>query len=164
MTKTLSLLFVFIMISLPLHPQEKQLFGFDELEWYSSKETVKDYMNKKYDMLPGYEREDALGYEGGQYLNQALFLWVYFFNDKGLQEVDLVIKNHNRPVGGIFSEIVHSLSMKYGDPNLYKPDDWTAEWFYFDFPGKKLTATIKVSPYSNEKMTSIKIAFLKPDQ
>jgi hypothetical protein len=159
--KPLSFFIILILISLPLPAQEKQLFGFDDLDWYSSKDAVKDYMNKKYDMSPGYERDDALGYQGGSYLKQDLFLWVYFFNEKGLQEVDLVIKNQDRPVGGIFAEVVQSLTPKYGDPDLYKPDDWIAEWYYFDFPGKQLNATIKVMPYSNENMTSIKITFLK---
>jgi hypothetical protein len=158
------LIFIFILLLIfpsLLRSQEKQLFGFDELDWDSSKEAVKDFMNTRYDMLPGYEKNDAIGYQGGRYLNQNLFIWVYFFNDDGLQEVDLVVKNNDRPVGGIFHEVVHSLTEEYDDPDLYKPDDWIAEWFYYDLPGKHLNATIKVSPYSNEDMTSIKISFLK---
>lgn len=160
-TQLIFILTLLLIFPVLIRPQEKQLFGFDELDWDSSKEVVKDFMNTRYDMLPGYEKEDALGYHGGRYLNQNLFLWVYFFNDEGLQEVDLVVKNSNSPVGGIFHEVVHSLTQEYGDPDLYKQDDWVAEWFYFDFPGKHLNATIKVSPYSNENMTSIKVSYLK---
>jgi hypothetical protein len=144
-----------------LYSQEKQLFGFGDLDWNSSKEEVKDFMKNKYDLLPGYEKDDAIGYQGGSYLKQELFLWVYFFDEKGLQEADLVVKNSAGPAGGIFYEVVHNLTVEYGDPDLYKPDDWTAEWFYYDFPGKHLNATIKVSPYSNDEMTTIKISFLK---
>ncbi len=161
--KTILFLISFLLIaaSYNLFPQEKQLFGFGDLDWNSSKTQVKDFMKAKYDLSPGYEKEDAIGYQGGRYFNEDLFLWVYFFNNDSLQEVDLVVKNNGRPVGGIFYEVVHTLSNDYGDPDLYKPDDWTAEWFYYDFPGKKLKATIKVSPYSSESSTTVKISFLK---
>lgn len=143
-----------------LRSQEKQLYGFGDLDWGTSRQEVKDYMKNKFDMLPGYERSDAIGYQGGRYFGQNLFLWVYFFNEKGLEETDLVIKNSGRPPGAIFSETVHKLTELYDDPDLYKPDDWTAEWFFYDLPGKKLTGTIKISPWSDEKASSIKITFL----
>lgn len=165
MKSILSIFFICLII-LPgiVYSQEKQLFGFDELDWNSSKESVKDFMKDRYDMQPGYEKDDAIGYQGGRYLNQNLYIWVYFFGEEGLQEVDLVINNKKRPVGGIFSEIVHNLTEGYGDPDLYKPDDWIAEWFYFDLPEKHLKSTIKVAPYSTEKMTTIKVTFLKTDE
>lgn len=141
--------------------QEKQLFGFGDLDWGSSRQTVKDYMKNKYDMDPGYEKDDAIGYQGGKFLKQNIFLWVYFFDNKGLEETDLVIKNNGRPLGAIFSEVVHELTVIYGDPDLYKPDDWDSEWFYYDFPGKHLKAAIKVSPWSDDKISSIKITFLE---
>ena len=141
--------------------QEKQLFGFGDLDWGSSQATVKEYMKNKFDMEPGYERGDAIGYQGGHIFKQDMFLWVYFFNHKGLTETDLVIKSSGRPLGGIFSETVHELTLDYGDPDLYKPDDWNAEWFFYDFPGKHLKAVIKVLPYSDDKISSIKISFLK---
>ncbi len=153
--------FFFVVISCNLFPQEKQLFGFGDLDWNSSKEQVKALMKSRYDLSPGYEKEDAIGYQGGKYFKEDLFLWVYFFNNDSLQEVDLVVKSNDRPVGAIFYEVVHTLSVDYGDPDLYKPDDWTAEWFYYDFPGKKLKATIKVSPYAGESSTTVKISFLK---
>ncbi len=157
-------LFISLLIILAagkIFPQEKQLFGFGELDWNTSRANVKELMKNKFDMEPGYEKDDALGYQGGHYFNEDLFLWVYFFKEEGLDEVDLVIKNNDSPVSGIFYEVVHNLSIEYGDPDLYKPDDSTAEWFYYDFPGKQLIATIKVTPYSNDKMTTIKISFLK---
>ncbi|HKB86868.1 MAG TPA: hypothetical protein VKD08_11895 [Ignavibacteriaceae bacterium] len=160
-TKIFFISFIFILIAYNLFPQEKQLFGFGDLDWNSSKVQVKELMKNRYHLSPGYEREDAIGYQGGQYFKEELFLWVYFFNNDSLQEVDLVVKNNDRPVGGIFYEVVHTLSEDYGDPDLYKPDDWTAEWFYYDFPGKKLKATIKVSPYFGETSTTLKISFLK---
>lgn len=159
--KTLLITLLLLVTTGSLYSQEKQLFGFGDLDWNSSKQTVTEFMKNKYDLNPGYEREDAIGYQGGRYLKQDLYIWVYFFDGKGLQEVDLVIENAGRPPGGIFYEVVHSLTVEYGDPDLFKPDDWTAEWFYYDFPGKQLEATIKVSPYSNEKVTRIKISFLK---
>ncbi len=160
-TKSFLILLLSFGISSVFYSQEKQLFGFNDLDWNSSKETVKEFMKVKYNLLPGYERDDAIGYQGGNYLKQDLFIWVYFFDEKGLQEVDLVIKNEDRPLAGIFYEVVHSLTVEYGDPDLFKPDDWNAEWFYYDFPGKQLKATIKVSPYSDEKITRIKISYLK---
>ncbi len=147
-----------------IKPQEKQLFGFEGLDWGSSREQVKDYMKNKFDKVPGYERNDAIGYQGGSYLGQDIFLWVYFFDEKGLEETDLVIKNSGRPLGAVFSETVHKLTEDYGDPDLYKPDDWNAEWFYYDFPGKHLKAVIKVSPWSDENISSIKISFLKAEE
>jgi len=143
-----------------IYSQEKQLSGFGELDWKSSREAVKDLMKDKYALLPGYEKDDAIGYQDGRYFNQDLFMWVYFFDKQGLHEVDLVVKNINRMMAGLFSEVVHSLTEEYGDPDLYKPDDWTAEWYYYDIPKKQLNATIKVSPYSNDRMTTIKITFL----
>lgn len=150
-----------ILVGGEIFPQVKQLFGFSELDWNSSREQVKEWMKNKYDMEPGYEKDDAIGFQGGQYLNEDLFLWVYFFNGEGLYEVDLVIRNNNTAAGGKFYEVIHNLSVEYGDPDLYKPDENTAEWFYYDLPGKQLNATIKVSPYSNDKMTTVKISFLK---
>ncbi len=144
--------------------QEKQLFGFGDLDWGSTREEVKNYMKSSFDMTPGYEKMDAIGYQGGSYFGQDMYLWVYFFNEKGLEETDLVIKNSDRPLGAIFSETVHKLTVDYGDPDLYKPDDWDAEWFYYDFPGKHLKAAIKISPWSDEKMSSIKISFIKSEQ
>ncbi len=156
--------FLFTALISVTRAQEKQLFGFEELDWESSRQTVKDYMKNKYDMEPGYEKHDAIGYQGGKYLKQNIFLWVYFFDDEGLDETDLVIKSSGRPLGAIFSETVHELTVNYGDPDLYKPDDWDAEWFYYDFPGKHLKATIKVSPWSDDKISSIKISFLKAEE
>ena len=141
--------------------QEKQLFGFEDLDWGASKLIVKEYMGSKYDLFPGYETEDAIGYQGGHCFDQDLYLWVYFFGEEGLSEVDLIVKNDNSPVAGIFSEVTHQISMKYGDPDLYKPDDWNAEWFYYDFSGKKLNATIKISTYTYKNRTTIKVTFLK---
>jgi hypothetical protein len=140
--------------------QEKQLYGFGALEWGASKLIVKEYMESKYDLFPGYEKDGAIGYQGGHFFNQDLYLWVYFFNEEGLEEVDLVIRNNNSPAGGIFSEVMHQLILEYGDPELYKPDDWNAEWFYYDSSGKKLNATIKVSSYEYNQRTTIKITFL----
>jgi hypothetical protein len=162
-TKFLFISLLIILATGKIFSQEKQLFGFDELDWNSSKEQVKDLMKNKYDMVPGYEKDDVIGYQGGNYFKEDLFLWVYFFNEEGLNEADLVIKKNDRPTDAIFYEVVHNLSLEYGDPDLYKPDDYTAEWFYYDLPGKKLNATIKVNPYSNDKMTSIKISFLKAE-
>ena len=140
--------------------QEKQLYGFGDLDWNTSMQTVKDYMKNKYDMLPGYEKNDAIGFQGGRYLDKDLYLWVYFFGEEGLNEVDLIIRNNNSPVGGIFDQVTHQLITEYGNPDLYKPDDWNAEWFYYDFSGKKLNATIKVSSYEYNQRTTIKITFL----
>jgi hypothetical protein len=120
-------------------------------------------MEEKYHLIPGYEKDDAIGYQGGNYFDQDLHIWVFFFNDSGLNEIDLVVKNNNRPVAEIFYQVVHTLTADYGDPDLFIPEDWTAEWYYFDLPGKRLNATIKISPYSNDEITSIKIAFLKID-
>lgn len=144
--------------------QEKQLFGFDELDWGSTRVEVKDFMESKFNISPGYEKDDAIGYQGGNYFGQDIFLWVYFFDAEGLEETDLVIQNTDRPLGPLFSETIHKLAVTYGDPDLYKPDDWDAEWFYYDFPGKHLKAAIRVSPWSDEKMSSIKISFLKSDK
>jgi hypothetical protein len=151
----------FTLTSLEMFGQEKQLFGFGELDWYSSRDNVKDLMKSQYNLLPGYEKDDALGYQGGHYFGEDLFLWVYYFDAQGLNQADLVIKAGDRKSDGIFYELVHTLSGEYGSPDMYKPDEQTAEWYYYDLPGKKLDATIKVSPYSNDKMTTIKITFLK---
>ncbi len=163
--KTLLLMILFLFassISVSLS-QEKQLFGFSDLDWGSSREVVKEYMKDNFNLTPGYEKNDAIGYQGGHYFGQDLFLWVYFFGEKGLDQTDLVIKNNGRPLGAIFSEIVHKLTVGHGDPDLYQPDDWKAEWFYYDFPGKHLKATIKVSPWTDDKMSSIKITFLNSE-
>ncbi len=155
--------FIFLLFSASSYSQEKRLFGMGPFDWTISKEMVKQIMEEKYHLIPGYEKDDAIGYQGGNYSNQDLHLWVFFFNDSGLNEIDLVVKNNNRPVAEIFYQVVHTLTEEYGDPDLFKPNDWTAEWFYFDHPGKRLNATIKISPYSNDEITSIKIAFLKID-
>ncbi len=155
------LLIAFISV---IRPQEKQLFGFGDLDWGSSHNEVKNFMKNKYEISPGYERDDAIGYQGGNYFGQDMFLWVYFFDESGLEETDLVIQNYGRPLGGIFSETVHNLTVTFGDPDLYKPNDWEAEWLYYDFPGKHLKAAIKVSPWSDDKISSIKITFIKSDR
>ncbi len=162
MKKIFGLLVLIVQIlTVSLYPQEKQLFGLGPFDWNSSKETVKEIMSEKFNLIPGYEKESALGFEGGKYFGEDIHVWVFFFNEDRLGEADLVIKNTDRPVEAIFYEVVHTLSEEYGDPDLYKADDWTAEWYYYDLQGKKLSATIKVSPYSYEKVTSIKISFLK---
>ncbi len=165
MKKTLIIVwFLFAAAVCVINPQEKQLYGFGDLSWGSSREEVKEYMKNNFNMIPGYERDDAIGYQGGIYFEQAMHLWVYFFNEKGLQETDLVINNNGRPLGALFSETVHKLTVEYGDPDLYKPDDWNADWFYYDFPGKHLKAAIKVSSWSDNEMSSLKISFLKTEQ
>lgn len=151
----------FTLASFGMFGQEKQLFGFGELDWFSSRDQVKDLMKSQYNLSPGYEKDDALGYQGGHYFGEDLYLWVYYFNLQGLQQVDLVIKAGDRKSDAIFYELVHTLTGVYGDPDMYKPDEQTAEWYYYDLPGKKLDATIKVSPYSNDKMTTIKATFFK---
>jgi hypothetical protein len=155
------LILFLLFVAATTHPQVKQLYGLGPFDWNSSKEEVKAIMSEKFNLLPGYEKEDAIGFEGGKYFDQKIHIWAFFFSEDKLNEADLVINNVNRPVAAIFYEVVHTLSVDYGDPDLYQPDDWSAEWFYYDFSGKKLNATIKISPYSNEKMASIKISFVK---
>lgn len=161
--KILSGLLIFFLqiLTVAVFPQEKQLLGLTPFDWDSSKESVKQIMSEKFNLLPGYEKEDAIGFEGGKYFGENLHLWVFFFKEDKLDEIDMVIKNLNRPVNAIFYEVVHNIVDEYGDPDLFKADDWIAEWYYYDISGKKLNATIKVSPYTNEIMTSIKISFLK---
>ncbi|HSD63215.1 MAG TPA: hypothetical protein VLB50_05425 [Ignavibacteriaceae bacterium] len=147
--------------TLIIFAQEKQLFGFGPFDWNSGKEVVKDIMKEKFNLLPGYEKEDAIGFEGGEYFGEKMHIQVFFFEQNKLNEVDLVIENINRSVSAIFYEIIHNMNEEYGDPDLFQPDEWIAEWFYYDFPDKKLNATIKISPYTGGKKTSIKIVFLR---
>ena len=144
-----------------IYPQEKQLFGLGPFDWGISKEEVKSLMKDKFDLLPGYQKADAIGFESGKYFGENIHVWAFFFNEDKLNEVDLVIKNDSGSVGSIFYGVVHNISDEHGDPDLFKPDDWTAEWYYYEIPGKKLNATIKISPYSGEGATTIKITFLK---
>lgn len=147
--------------NLLIFPQEKQLFGFGPFDWNSSKEIVKDIMKEKFNLLPGYEKDDAIGFEGGEHFGEKMHMQVFFFEQNNLNEVDLVIKNINRPVSAIFYEVIHNMNEEYGNPDLFQPDEWTAEWFYYDFPGKKLNGSIKISPYKGDNTTSIKIAFIR---
>lgn len=144
-----------------IYPQEKQLFGMGPFDFNSSGDDVKGIMKEKFELLPGYEKEDAIGFEGGAYFGEKMHIWVFFFEDNKLNEVDLVVKNINRPTAAIFYNIIHNLTDEYGDPDLYQPDEWTAEWFYYDFQGKKIIDTIKVSPYTDDNITTIKISFIK---
>jgi hypothetical protein len=162
MKRYLGFLFLCLLFFLiDVYPQEKQLFGFGPIDWGSSKDQVKGIMKEKFNLLPGYEKEDAVGFEGGKYFGEDIHIWVFFFDVDKLNEADLVVQNIDRPSEAIFYEVVHNISDDYGDPDLFKADDRTAEWFYYDLSGKKLSGTIKVSPYSSDKMTSIKITFLK---
>lgn len=150
--------------SIIIYPQEKQLFGFGPFDWGSSKEEIKETMKEKFNLLPGYEKDDAIGFEGGEFFGEKMHIQVFFFEENKLSEIDLIVKNINRPVTGIFYSVIHGLTEEYGDPDLYQPDEWLAEWFFYDFPGKKLNALIKISPYTNDKITTVKIAFTRVEE
>ncbi len=144
-----------------IYPQEKQLFGMGPIDFNSSTDAVKEIMKEKFNLMPGYEKEDAIGFEGGEYFGEKLHIWAFFFKNNKLIQIDLVVKNINRPATAIFYNVNHNLAEEYGDPDLYQPDEWLSEWFYYDFPGKKIIASIKVTPYTDDNTTTIKISFVK---
>jgi hypothetical protein len=159
--RILVLLILVISTTLVVSAQEKKLLGVGFFNWGISKEEVKQEMRSKFDLQPGYNEDNALGFQGGTYLNEKLHIWVFYFSEDKLNEIDLVIKNENSPVAQIFYEVMHNLTQEFSDPDLYKPDYWKAEWFYYDMPGNKINATINVAPYSTEKDTTIKLTFTK---
>jgi hypothetical protein len=148
-------------LSLLIYPQEKQLFGFGPFDFNSSREVVRELMKEKFDKIPGYEKEDVMGFEDLEFFHEKIHLCAFFFENDMLDEVDLVVENINRPTTAIFYNVIHYMTEEYGDPELYQPDEWTAEWFYYDLPGKKIIAVIKLSPYNINNVTTIKISFVK---
>jgi len=82
----------------------------------------------------GFEREDVLGFSGGEYSSRKVYFWSFnFYNDK-LHTVDIVFRRTD-DLNQLREELVDYITQKYGEESSEKPDDdgnLANTWYFVD--------------------------------
>jgi hypothetical protein len=141
---------VFLLLPITLFPQ--QLPGFENIRWESSKETVTDSMSLIENIKLGYEKEDVLGFTGGEFMSNEVYYWSFhFYNDK-LHTVDIVFRN-TYSLDVLRRDILSFLIIKYGYEDIEKPDNngnLANAWYFVDEQGNP-TELVNLVPFETAR-------------
>jgi hypothetical protein len=107
--------------SVPAGGQNLRAEKFLDMEWRSSKETVKEAMIQKKDVSysPELSSESRLFFKGGEYEGNLVLYWMFDFSDSGLYYVGVVFKSENDSelkVKKRYQTLKNYLRDKYGEP------------------------------------------------
>jgi len=70
-------------------------------------------MSEAYNLKPGYEKEDAIGFSGGSFLSRKVYIWSFQFYNNKLHTVIIVFRNTS-DLNQLRNDIISGLSEKYG--------------------------------------------------
>jgi hypothetical protein len=104
---------------------------FLDMDWRSSRETVKEAMIQRKDVAysPDLSSESRQFFKGGEYEGHPVLYWMFDFSDSGLYYVGVVFKSENDSelkVKKRYQTIKNYLHEKYGEP--------IKDLFYFEPP------------------------------
>ncbi|MEJ2196840.1 MAG: hypothetical protein P8X73_18555 [Ignavibacteriaceae bacterium] len=151
-----------VFIFLPINLIAQQLIGFEDIPFKSSKEIVIEEMLKFENVKLGYERDDVLGFQGGEYGANKVYFWSFhFFNDQ-LHTVDIVFRRPEA-LNRLREDIINYITQKYGVESLEKLDNNKnlANTWYFYNEGKNPTDLINLILYeTSTEVTTYQLSFV----
>jgi hypothetical protein len=100
----------------------QQLSGFEDIPFSSSKETVIKEMLKFENAKLGYEREDVLGFSGGEYNSHKVYFWSFNFCNDQLHSVDIVFRRPDS-LNRLREDIIVYITDKYEVESSERLDD-----------------------------------------
>ena len=107
----LLILFIILLFSTLQFPQG--LYGFENIRFTASKEYVISQMLKVEDDMLGYERNDVLGFSGGEYISYKVYFWTFHFYNDELHTVDVVFRQP-KALQMLRDDIIDYITGKYG--------------------------------------------------
>jgi len=91
-------------------------------------------MLKVEDAILGYERDDVLGYSGGEYVTNNVYFWSFHFYDDQLHTVDIVFKRPDA-LNRLRGDLIVYITAKYGVESSEKLDsdgNLANTWYFMD--------------------------------
>ena len=103
--------YIILLFSSLQFPQ--QLSGFEDIPFASSKENVIKEMLMFENAKLGYEKDNVLGYQGGEYSSHKVYFWSFHFYNDELHTVDIVFRRPDA-LNRLREDIIVYITDRYG--------------------------------------------------